>query len=150
MAVVQIFRERDREAGAALWCATAGGVSSVSSNDGPRRRQTLTRHDHLSVTLVHVIEMTSHARARMTADGAANPLPPDVVVILGRLDAYFQFTRCVHNDDSPVWALDESNWQPHPEPIHASVLDWHEFWCEEAKAPSAKATSTGCPGVRVW
>ena len=93
----------------------------------------LFRHDHLAVALVHVLDMTDHVRARMAAHGAAHPLAPDTVIILGRLDAYFQFIRCDHNEDSPVWALDECDWQPHSQPIHASLLDWLEFWCGEVE-----------------
>jgi hypothetical protein len=117
--------------------------TSGSSRQGPSSH---VNSDHLAVNFVHVIEMTSHARARMTADDAADPLLPDVVVILGRLDAYFQFIRCGHIDDSPVCALDEGNWQPHPEPVDASVLDWLEFWCGEAESAIREGYFDWLPG----
>jgi hypothetical protein len=94
----------------------------------------LFRHDHLAVTLVHVLDMTDHVRARMAAEGAAHPLPADALVILGRLDAHFHFIRCEHTEDSPVWALDENGWQLPHTPVHVSLLDWLEFWCEEAES----------------
>ena len=77
--------------------------------------------------------MTDHVRARMVAEGAAHPLPADALVILGRLDAHFHFIRCEHKEDSPVWELDESSWQLPPRPVHVSLLDWLELWCEEAE-----------------
>jgi hypothetical protein len=54
-------------------------------------------------------------------------------VILGRLGAYFQYIRCEDAEDSPVWDLDEGDWQRHPVPIHASLLDWLDYWYEECE-----------------
>jgi hypothetical protein len=103
-------------------------------------------HDHLAVTLDHVLPMTDRVRARMAAEGAAHPLPGDSLVILGRLDAYFQFIRCADTDDSSVWALDESGWQADGTPVHASVLDWLEFWCGEAESAIREGYFNWLPG----
>ena len=92
----------------------------------------LFRHDHLAVTLAYVLDMTGNVRTCMAAERAAEPLPADALVILGRLDAYFQFIRCEHEEDSSVWALGENRWEA--EPIYGSVLDWLEYWREEAEA----------------
>ena len=93
----------------------------------------LFRHDHLAVTLEHVLDMTDTVRAKMVEQGAFSPFPPEALVILGRLDAYFEFIVCDSGDDSPVWAFEEGKWKPTPEPIHPSVLDWLQFWCDEAE-----------------
>ena len=93
----------------------------------------LFRHDHLAVTLNHVFDLTAHVRERMKVAGVATELPGDALVILGRLGAYFQFIRCDGSDDSPVWELSEDDWRVEGEPIHASTLDWLEFWCNEAE-----------------
>lgn len=92
----------------------------------------LFRHDHLAVTLAYVLDLTGRVRARTAAESAADPLPSDALVILGRLDGYFQFIRCQDEEDSSVWDLDETGWQA--ERVHDSVLDWLEYWCDEAEA----------------
>jgi beta-galactosidase GanA len=103
----------------------------------------LFRHDHLAVTLNYVLDMTGHVRARMAAQNAVDPLPGDALVILGRLDSYFQFIRCAHENDSSVWELNEVSWQV--EPIHDSLFDWLEYWCEEAEAAILQGYFKGTP-----
>lgn len=94
----------------------------------------LFRHDHLAVTLDHVLDMTEHVRKRMMEDGVEGQLPDDALVILGRLGAYFQFIRCDDDDDSPVWELHEDDWQPSVDPIHQSTIEWLEYWSGEAES----------------
>ena len=93
----------------------------------------LFRHDHLAVTMEHVLDMTEDVRKRMTEDGAERQLPDDALVILGRLDAYFQFIRCDDGVDSPVWELNEDDWRFPAHPIHQSTIEWLEFWSGEAE-----------------
>jgi SMI1 / KNR4 family (SUKH-1) len=94
--------------------------------------------DHLAVFYKHVRDMTADFRVLRTGLGhdryAGNitapenfQLPPDALLIAGRLDAAWQFIRCSDVDDSPVWIFNEGDWnitQTNP-----SVVDWLNTWC---------------------
>jgi len=94
--------------------------------------------DHMAVFYSYVLEMTDEVRTRRISPGKelyagdtrapeSFKLPPDAILIAGRLDAAWQFIRCTDGDDSPVWYFDENEWLI--KQSDASVLDWLNCWC---------------------
>lgn len=102
-------------------------------------------HDHMAVFYRYVLEMTADERqlwAKSNAvDGSGPPpgfeLPPDGLLIAGRLGDQFEFIRCHGQDDSQVWYFNTWDWQMRES--NSSVLAWLEAWCGEAE----RAIATG-------
>jgi hypothetical protein len=95
--------------------------------------------DHMAVFYPYVLKMTAEQR-RMWAecqaeDGGGPPgsfeLPPDALLIAGRLGDQFEFIRCAGQEDSPVWYFNCWEWQV--KESHPSLFTWLECWCEEAE-----------------
>jgi hypothetical protein len=130
--VAGLLSQRNCGAGVALCSAPAGHLSSVPRSDGPRRRQALPPRSLGS----HAQPCARHDRSRSRPHGCRGRGPRPTGRCLGDLRAPrrpFPLIRC-EQEDSPVWALDENSWELPPVPVHVSLLDWLEFWCEEAEA----------------
>jgi len=95
--------------------------------------------DHMAVFYRYVLEKTAEERQTWlecnAEDGSGPPsefdLPPDALLIAGRLGDQFEFIRCSGQEDSPVWYFNTWEWQVRES--HPSVLAWLECWCGEAE-----------------
>ena len=58
-------------------------------------------------------------------------LPPDALVIVGRLGEQFMMIRCCASDDSPVWYFNEYDGEI--KQSFSSVLDWLNSLADEAE-----------------
>ncbi|TWU01097.1 SMI1/KNR4 family protein [Stieleria varia] len=93
----------------------------------------LLTHDHYAATYPHVLDMTAQCREdRNEFPECGLPvLPPDALVIAGRLGEQFLMIRCSAPDDSPVWCFNEHD--DEVKESFRSVLDWLESLADEAK-----------------
>jgi hypothetical protein len=66
-------------------------------------------HDHYAATYEHVLSMTAQYRGDCLEfpDEPHVELPPDALIIVGRLDEQFLMIRCNSLDESPVWYFNE-------------------------------------------
>ena len=83
-------------------------------------------HDHLAVSYEYVLRLGDQLRKAMiepAAPGApAFDLPPNSLVIFGRLSEQFLFIVCNRPDDSPVFHVD--SWDRVSKQAYPSILDW--------------------------
>jgi hypothetical protein len=102
--------------------------------------------DHTAVFYRHVLEMTAEERRAGAEDGGPPSdfeLPPDALLIAGRLGEQFEFIQCAGQDDSPVWYFNTWDWRVRES--HPSVLAWLESWCGEAEQAIAGGYDDTCP-----
>ena len=105
---------------------------SYLSTMGHRSGRLLT-HDHYAATYEHVLRMTDEYRQDCIQypDEPHVMLPPDALVIVGRLSEQFLMIRCNRSDDSAVWYFNE--YEPNLKDAYSSVMDWLYSLVEEAK-----------------
>jgi hypothetical protein len=88
---------------------------------------------NLAVFYPYVLEMTAEERQEYR-DEPEQPqidLPPDALIIAGRLGEPFEFIRCNNPDDSPVWYY--NIWDLEVKPVHDTALDWLYVFADEAQ-----------------
>jgi len=93
----------------------------------------LLTHDHYAATYPHVVDMTAQCREDRDEfpDSRLPTLPPDALVIVGRLGEQFMMIRCSAPDDSPVWYFSEYDGEI--KQSFGSVLDWLHSFADEAQ-----------------
>ncbi|GAA4464495.1 SMI1/KNR4 family protein [Novipirellula rosea] len=93
----------------------------------------LLTHDHYAATYSHVLDMTTQCREDRDEfpDCGLPTLPPDALVIVGRLGEQFMMIRCSASDDSPVWYFNEYDGEI--KQSFGSVLDWLDSLADEAE-----------------
>lgn len=94
----------------------------------------LLTHDHYAATYAHVLDMTGQCREDRNEfpDCGLPALPPDALVIVGRLGEQFMMIRCNASNDSPVWYFNE--YGNEVKESYRSVLDWLESLADESQS----------------
>lgn len=89
-------------------------------------------HDHMAAFYNNVLTLTANYRedAKEFPDKTVD-LPPDALIIAGRLGEQFEFIRCNNELDSPVWYFNE--WDNKIIESRTSVIYWLYSFCDAAQ-----------------
>jgi hypothetical protein len=106
----------------------------------------LLTHDHYAATYPYVLKMTAQCREDRNEfpDCGLPDLPPDALVIVGRLGEQFMMIRCIEEDDSPVWYFNE--YGDGIKESFRSVVDWIESLADEAQSAIRSGYYNRYPG----
>ena len=90
-------------------------------------------HDHYSAGYEHVRHMTAEylEDCDQFPDEKHVELPPDSLIIVGRLSEQFLMIRCNDPEDSTVWYFNEYDFELRQ--AYSSVLEWLCSTADEAK-----------------
>lgn len=90
-------------------------------------------HDHLAVFYPWVLALTAaepDAWKRLY-DHVPLQLPTNTLLINSRYGDYYEYLCCEGGEDAPVLGFTAGEWEVTE--AHPSVMNWLEFWCDQAE-----------------